>query len=203
MPPAPRRYVSVLQRSCSAPWFGGRQIGAVSRQFADSRVCFWRDQFLTENGYEHPISPKILSSPSDQDVFRIFQVSLAAGIGAAWHRYYRRSTAAECWPLSACGSCFCTRAAKNASLGIKNGKLTLLSHSNGTSCCAALPCSFCTTRLTRISSLHPYRQGAASLWEVRALVLCSRTPQEQECMHVHSTQAPTVLPLRPLGVAYL
>lgn len=30
-------------------------------------------QFLTENGYGHPISPKLLSSPSDSDVYRIFQ----------------------------------------------------------------------------------------------------------------------------------
>jgi kinetochore protein NDC80 len=30
-------------------------------------------QFLTENGYGHPVSPKLLQSPSDSDVFRIFQ----------------------------------------------------------------------------------------------------------------------------------
>ena len=30
-------------------------------------------QFLTENGYNHPISSKLLTSPSDKDVYRIFQ----------------------------------------------------------------------------------------------------------------------------------
>eukprot|EP00041_Stephanoeca_diplocostata_P016672 m.329238 g.329238 ORF g.329238 m.329238 type:complete len:689 (-) comp20443_c0_seq3:157-2223(-) len=30
-------------------------------------------QYLTANGYGHPISPKLLTSPSDKDFFRIFQ----------------------------------------------------------------------------------------------------------------------------------
>lgn len=30
-------------------------------------------QFLTENGYNHPISPKLLTAPSDKDYYRIFQ----------------------------------------------------------------------------------------------------------------------------------
>ena len=40
-------------------------------------------QFLTENGYGHPVSPKLLQSPSDSDVFRIFQVSVSSSGGGS------------------------------------------------------------------------------------------------------------------------
>ena len=39
---------------------------------------FFNFQFLTENGYRHPISVKILHTPTSKDFYRIFEVCVVS-----------------------------------------------------------------------------------------------------------------------------